>query len=270
MASIYDQIQTGTKKDGSPILRYRLNKQFVGADKVPEHLQKIITLDNMVDENGMVVVDHKNDEGRVPTEDNEQELGKKPDSATLPRVDQDAPAEGSDDEEVTLEDADDEGEGEDEDEDEDEDEAPAEVTDKPKKPAPVVAKPAAKPQRQRRAEPAPAPAKDLSASEPRFRSKVPQSNPGMGFPRKNGRTVDIFDLKTPHTKVKFVGGHAVPLSEESFRTRTDGEIISRIAELGKETVDFNRIEREQAMAGVANPSGLMMEEDNVEEDIQLG
>lgn len=63
----------------------------------------------------------------------------------------------------------------------------------------------------------------------------------MGFPRVNGKTVDIFDGKTPHTHVKNVGGVVVPLSEDSYKTKSDNQICQRLAELGKETIDFEAI-----------------------------
>lgn len=63
----------------------------------------------------------------------------------------------------------------------------------------------------------------------------------MGFPRVNGKTVDIFDGKTPHTHVKNVGGVVVPLSEDSYKTKSDNQIRQRLAELGKETIDFEAI-----------------------------
>ena len=58
-----------------------------------------------------------------------------------------------------------------------------------------------------------------------------QSDPGMGFPRVKGYTVDIFDGKTPHTHVRNVNGLMVPLSEENYKTKTDTEIISKLKDL---------------------------------------
>lgn len=92
---------------------------------------------------------------------------------------------------------------EDDEEDDTEEEAPA--------------KPAAKPAARRKAKPA-------------FEEDTEE---GMGFPRVDGKTVDIFDGKTPHTHVKNVGGFIVPLSEESFNTKTDTEILEKLKELGK-------------------------------------
>lgn len=56
---------------------------------------------------------------------------------------------------------------------------------------------------------------------------------GMGFPRKNGKTVDIFDGKTPHTHVRYVANIMVPLKKENYENKTDGEIIERLQKLGK-------------------------------------
>lgn len=56
---------------------------------------------------------------------------------------------------------------------------------------------------------------------------------GMGFKRVNGKTVDVFDGKTPHTHVRFVANIMVPLTKENFEKRSDGEIIDKLRELGK-------------------------------------
>lgn len=63
---------------------------------------------------------------------------------------------------------------------------------------------------------------------------TPESEPGMGFKLVKGKTVDIFDYKTPATHSKYVAGVVVPLSEESYNTKTDSEIIARLAELRKQ------------------------------------
>lgn len=96
----------------------------------------------------------------------------------------------------------------DEDEDQDDQQAPA-----PKTPE----KPAAKPR----------------TTRSRKNSDDGSGEEGMGFPRVNGKTVDIFDGKTPHTHIKNVAGFVVPLSEESFNTKTDVEIMEKLKELGK-------------------------------------
>jgi len=64
-----------------------------------------------------------------------------------------------------------------------------------------------------------------------YRKPVPQSEKGFGFKRVAGKTVDIFDGKTPHTQVRLVGGKMVPLSDESYNTKTDAEIYDRLEEL---------------------------------------
>lgn len=61
-----------------------------------------------------------------------------------------------------------------------------------------------------------------------------KSERGMGFPMNSrGQTVDIFDLKTPHTEARFVDGIIVPLSKKSFDTKSDQEIIAQLAKLRK-------------------------------------
>lgn len=64
-----------------------------------------------------------------------------------------------------------------------------------------------------------------------YRRAVPSSEEGMGFPRKNGKTVDVFDGVTPHTHVRTVEGFMVPLSEESYNTKTDAEIYEKLVDL---------------------------------------
>lgn len=60
---------------------------------------------------------------------------------------------------------------------------------------------------------------------------APVTEPGFGFPRKKGKTVDIFDGKTPHTHIRVVAGMPVPLSEENYKTKTDAEIYERLEKL---------------------------------------
>ena len=60
-----------------------------------------------------------------------------------------------------------------------------------------------------------------------------QDEAGMGFPRKKGQTVDIFDGKTPHTHIRLVAGLMVPLTQENFEKRSDSEIHEKLRELGK-------------------------------------
>lgn len=70
------------------------------------------------------------------------------------------------------------------------------------------------------------------AAENPYQRAVPQSEPGMGFKRVNGKTVDIFDQKTPHTRIRPVEGFTVPLSEKSYNEKSDAEIYARLKELG--------------------------------------
>lgn len=291
MASLYDAIEV----KGST--RYRLNKNFVKKEVVPEQVLAVLTTENIVDENGMVIVDQKNDDAKKPTEENEKELGG---GQKLARVDEpegernegaDEPAAPvnptpqtqttpplDNDETVPLQ-VDDSANQTQEGGTSNDTTASDPVTDPNKNttapvaqaapqpaPAPAPQAPSAVPQTQAAPQPPRVAEKPVEA----FRSKVAQSSPGMGFPRKNGRTVDLFDLKTPHTHTKLVGGYAVPLSYESFKTRSEGEILNRLQELGFEARDFNQIEREQIMAGAAGGSDLLLEDEETDEDIQLG
>lgn len=283
-ASLYDAIEVKGK------LRPRLNKVFVSPDKVPENVMAQLTKDNVIDENGTIIVDEKQtDESQQPTTENTEELNEE---KKLTRVDQSSPektplvaedpapdpqtsqvppvvVDDSANENQTLEEGD-------QDATISSDQSSKNSAAPVAKAAPAPAAPEPTPA------PAPAPSADVSTQPKRatransvqepvekFRSKVPQSSPGMGFPRKNGKTVDIFDLTTPHTHTKLVSGVAVPLSAENFKSKGELAIQNRLAELGIETIDFERDERDAAMAGVAEP-GLMLEDDERDEDIQLG
>lgn len=299
MASLYDAILVKGN------LRPRLNKNFVSPDKVPKVVSDVLTVDNIVDENGTIIVDQKNEAAKQPTEENNEELGEDAEQpeqpATLARVDQpntDAQPEQAQEQAappapesqapapVQVDDSANQNQTSQEgvenaastSNETATNNAPAPVAQtaptQPEQPAPVA--PAPVPQAPVPAQPAPAAPAPVAApaapapEEPveRFRSKVPQSSPGMGFPRKNGKTVDIFDLTTPHTHTKLVGGLAVPLSAESFKSKGEIAIQNRLKELGIETMDFEQFEREQAMAGAADPS-IMLEDDESDEDIQL-
>lgn len=72
--------------------------------------------------------------------------------------------------------------------------------------------------------------KDSEETNP-YRRAVPQSEPGMGFKRKGGKTVDAFDGKTPATEVRYVGGHMVPLSKENYESKSDAEIYEQLEKL---------------------------------------
>ena len=73
--------------------------------------------------------------------------------------------------------------------------------------------------------------KDPEETNP-YRRSVPSGEPGMGdFKRVKGKTVDIFDQKTPHTDVRYVGGLMVPLSRENYESKSDAEIYERLQEL---------------------------------------
>lgn len=68
----------------------------------------------------------------------------------------------------------------------------------------------------------------------RLRAGLEADEEGMGFKtNKDGKTVDIFDGKTPHTHIRYVSGVVVPLSEKNFNEKTDGEIQTKLKKLGK-------------------------------------
>ncbi len=281
-ASLYDAILVkGT-------MRPRLNKNFVSPENVPQVVMDILTTDNIVDENGMIVVDQKLTASSEPTDENKEELEKE--GIKLERVDQSTPDETEQKPQeqvappapsesapapVTIDDS--ANQNETPEGDQNATSTSNEITTKDT-PAPVAQTAPTQPE-----QPAPAPASQapeaqaptrakrvVERAEPveTFRSKVPQSQQGMGFPRKNGKTVDIFDLKTPHTHVKLVAGVTVPLSAESFKTKGDLAITKRLAELGIETLNFDVEERQQNFAGAADPS-ILLEDDEIDEDIQL-
>jgi len=75
---------------------------------------------------------------------------------------------------------------------------------------------------------APATDEEKAAGRRAFVSNTPQSEPGMGFPRKNGKTVDFFDGKTPHTHLRAIAGFLVPLSAENYHAKTDEEIYKKL------------------------------------------
>jgi hypothetical protein len=285
MPSLYDAIEVRGQ------LRYRLNKNFIGADKVPENIKSVLTANNIVDENGMVVVDQKNEAAQAPTDENQEDIDSEEGKTSLNRVDQDPPEDGDKAEDPAddgsepdtpdqdppqtdpvppaappvVDDSanDEEGDDENETSTSDTDKDPtAPVAGTTPTPDPKTPEPAAKEKTPRKSTRTAAPDEPVE----KFKSKVPQSSPGMGFPRKNGKTVDIFDLKTPHTKVQLVGGLPVPLSEESYKTKTETQIKRRLEELGIETIDFDVTDD----FGSPNAPGLLLEDDDEEDDINLG
>lgn len=266
MAGMYDAI---TNRSG---LRPRYNKNFVSWDVVPEQVKSVLTADNIVDENGMVIVDNKNDTGRELTDENKTELAKEGQEApaeitSAPEIDTPSTTETETAPMIVDDSANQNQTGVEENVDKVEniESAPAPVSE-----AVAIRPPAPVAEVKRTMDEAIVPKRATRATArvvtEKFRSKVPQSNPGMGFPRNNGKTSDIFDINTPHTHVKLVGGHAVPLSYDNFKNKTDNQIISKLRELGFEVVDFNQIDRNQVMSG----SGMIMDDDIVEDDIMLG
>lgn len=67
----------------------------------------------------------------------------------------------------------------------------------------------------------------------RLRAGLERDEDGMGFKRVNGKTVDIFDQKTPHTAVRYVGGIMVPLTQENYDLKSDVEIVNQLKKLKK-------------------------------------
>lgn len=232
MPAVYDQIQL---PNGAT--RYRRDKQFVAKDKVPSNVLEVVTLTNIVDENGTVIVEDKGDfgEGATPPENTNAAVpGGEPDpNAPVPPNPDDAagtpqpqgtpaahatanppaaPPTGAPQNEATQSMA------------------------PPVSPDGFPGTPAALPSQ-------PEGAAQAAAEHPgrNFKSKTPQSEPGMDFPRKNGKTVDVFNGQ-PHTHVRYVAGHMVPLTRDNYISRTDAEIEAKLSELGKELVDYNKYE----------------------------
>lgn len=221
---LYDKIVT---KNG--ITRFRKDRQYCGEVDVPEETLAVLTLDNIVDENGMIVVDNKNEGARKEVKEETEKLERKDelDESGLPQ-----------DQAVTAEDLSDIAV-------QNEQTTAAETTeplpeDVAKQHVAPLETAVPKVVRGRRK------AKDL----PELVSEVPQSRPGMGFPRVNGYTVDLFDGETPYTHVRYVKGVVVPLSAENYKLRTDAEIEARLAEMGKATINFRKIEAKEQNYGV--------------------
>lgn len=259
MPAVYDQIQL---PNGAT--RYRRDKQFVAKDKVPSNVLEVVTLTNIVDENGTVIVEDKGDFGdgaTPPANENADQNGSAtpPDGSGSDPVDPNAPTPpGSTEDQAGTP----QPQG-----------TPAahatanppaapptnapqndatQSMDPPVSPDGFPGTPAALPSQ-------PEGAAQAAADHPgrSFKSKTPQSEPGMDFPRKNGKTVDIFDGKTPHTHVRYVAGHMVPLTRDNYISRTDAEIEAKLSELGKELVDYNKYETGDANAtGDGDDDGL--------------
>lgn len=235
MASLYDIVTHKGKE------YYRLDKNIVSKEDVPQQVLAVLTNENVVDENAMIVVDEKTSEGQAATEDNLKDIKAARKAAEKP----DAGGDTADSEETETEESTDEGESEDEDDDDEEVEIEGDDDadeEEAAKPDPKVSEKSA-----RDSKPA--------AKVAPYRSSVPQSRPGMGFPRVNGKTVDIFDGQTPHTHLKNVGGLMVPLSAQNFKTKSDGQILTQLKKMGMNPIDFNAIERERDASGAAGNAG---------------
>lgn len=205
MPAIYDQIMV------NGLARYRRDRRFIKESQVPDAIKEVVTLDNMVDENGLVIVSSKNDDAKKVTAEEEAKLKK----------------------EEEKEDESDKTDTQEKSDDEESDDSTPEVKDDEEEETKPTAKSVRKEQ-----------TKSVK-NVPKFVSKVPQTHIGMGFPRRNGKTVDIFDGVTPHTQLKLVGGHMVPLSQESFDSRSEKEIEDKLVELGFELRDFTNRESDR-------------------------
>lgn len=235
MADTFDAIQVKGQ------MRYRKNNKFIKAENVPEHVREVVNFDNVVDENGMVIVDQKTDEAKQVSEDDLKKGEQNNEGGQVQETNaagEDTP--DSDDSNA----ADDSDGGDDEEVDQPDRKAQASpklgVEDDDDSAGQEPESTPAKSKSQARREAA------LKKEQPKFRSKVAQSDPGMGFPRHNGRTGDIFDVTVPHTKIKPVGGYAVPLSEKSFQEKTDAQIEARLRELGYDVKNTSDLEAEIA------------------------
>lgn len=241
MAAAYDKIKTKNNQ-----IRFRKDKQNVKEADVPKNVLEALTLTNIVDENGLVIVEDKGNFGDDATDDS--------DTNTNQNGSEDQGNENDNDS-----DGDDDSQGED----------PA-ATSKPVTPevaashndtpatADTVEAPVLNPSLPE------AHAQEMADTPTRaFKSKTPQSKPGFGWPRKGGKTVDIFDGETPHTHVRAVGGYIVPLSAESYRVKTDAQIESRLRELGYELMDIN----EYAEQAAENTNDTADDDDGLSDDI---
>lgn len=225
MASIYEM-----SVDSKGVTRYKMDKKFTKKANIPDATLEALTTDNIVDENGLVIVEQKGDDS------SDQE----PDSAN---------STDATDDNIDDVDLDDNGTTpEDEESEETADEAAAraaaeeEILAKQK----AASKPVSKRARTRQ-----------------FKSAVPQTKAGMGFPRANGKTGDIFDVNVPHTALRQIGMHLVPLSAESDRTKSDEEIRARLEELGYDVYDVSRYSDNSGDSGVLDDDGDDLSDDEV-------
>lgn len=65
------------------------------------------------------------------------------------------------------------------------------------------------------------------------KAPLKENEEGWGFSRVNGKTVDIFDGKTPHETIRFVSGMVVPVTMENYKTKTDQEITDQLKKIKK-------------------------------------
>lgn len=190
--------EVSKKKDGSDSIRYKLDNKFVKGAEVPEVVKS--ALSNV--ENGVAV----DEQGQLHKE--QEDLAPAVDPATPDGDEPETPEEG-----VSTE----------------EDETPEDpASNKPT--APEV-----DPSIDTSDDVDDESGVDVEEQARQDRAREAQSNDeaGMGFPRKKGFTVDVFDGKTPHTHVRNVSGIMVPLNKENYETRSDAEIVEKLKKLGK-------------------------------------
>jgi hypothetical protein len=222
MASIYEM-----SVDSKGVTRYKMDKKFTKKANIPDATLEVLTTDNIVDENGLVIVEQKGDDS------SDQE----PDSAN---------ATDATDDNIDDVDLDDNGTTDDEQESADEAAARAAAEEE------ILAK--------QKAEQKPVQKRTRTRQ---FKSAVPQSKAGMGFPRANGKTGDIFDVNVPHTTIRQIGMHLVPLSAESDRTKSDEEIRARLEDLGYDVYDVSRYSDTSSDADVLDDDGDDLQDDTV-------
>jgi hypothetical protein len=203
--------ETKLKKDGSVSVRYREDNKFVKATEVPEDVKTALgDLDDgvAVDENGLVVEqsEQNNEPAKgIPSPETPKALDKAAEAGARPDVKLDKP----------------------EPETRREDELPGGSQE------PVVANPVINIDSADDVDDESGLDVEEQDRAARTKAALEGDEEGMGFPRKNGKTVDIFDGKTPHTHVRYVASIMVPVSEENYRTKSDGEIIDKLRKLGK-------------------------------------
>ena len=218
---------------GNGTTRYQKDGKWVSAADVPAEARQTLQsagFNTPVDDDGNLVEEGDGLEGASAKTNAAADADDESDEDEDASLDESTEDEESDEDE-TDEDADEETEEEDDESetdesDESEEEEEGENDHTPDPGATPIA-------------PTPKAAKAVKAARSRKKAKaerlmpgqVPQSDPGMGFPRKDGKTLSIFS-KQPHTHVRNVNGVMVPLTKEEYENRTDAEIMHELSKLG--------------------------------------